>query len=472
MMRILLRLRRQAVCAALALGLAGAAVAGSPPALAGDGHAVLSWGDNTFYELGNGTTASSALYGGVSGLVSGAVQVAAGSEFALALMSDGTVWAWGYGGDGELGNGARAISGTPVQVTGLTGVVQVAAGCDHSLALLSDGTVWAWGSDSVGQLGDGGTGPYQLTAVEVTGMTGVTKISAGCGFSLALRSDGTVWGWGVNSSGELGNGTTAGSPVPVQVAGLSRVTDIAAGIDAALAKGTNGITSLSEIWAWGHNDSGQIGDGTLTDRLTPEQVTGIGTPFIAGIAAGNGYAVVLGTDGSVWGWGRDDLGQLGNAPTTSQVTRPIQTIGTGSGITQISAGQLHALALESNGTVLAWGDNSAGELGDGSTASATGPVQVTGLSGALQVSAEGRFSLAIGPPVFAVVPDLTGDTTAQASQALQAAGLVLGTVSTIVDYSCANIGTVMNQNPAAGSSAAFGSAVSVTIGKRPPRPCP
>jgi alpha-tubulin suppressor-like RCC1 family protein len=150
----------------------------------------------------------------------------------------------------------------------------------------------------------------------------------------------------------------------------------------------------------------------------------------------------------------------------------VQTIWMSSGITQLSAGQDHVLALRSNGTVLAWGGNSNGQLGDGGTARTSGPVQVSGLAGASQVSAGAQFSLAVARPALTTVPGLSSDTTAQAGQALQAVGLALGAVHTAVDHSCNNIGTVMSQNPAAGTAVSFGSAVSITIGQRPPSPCP
>jgi hypothetical protein len=131
------------------------------------------------------------------------------------------------------------------------------------------------------------------------------------------------------------------------------------------------------------------------------------------------------------------------------------------------------LALRADGTVLAWGSNGYGQLGNGSTAPVTGPVQVTGLADATQAAAGGEFSLAVHVPLpVPIVPDLTGDTTAQAGQALQGAGLVLGPVIKAVDNSCSNIGTVMRQKPLAGTTVSPGSAVSITIGTRPPHPCP
>jgi alpha-tubulin suppressor-like RCC1 family protein len=254
-------------------------------------------------------------------------------------------------------------------------------------------------------MGMGPLGPADyLTPAEVPGLTGVTKIAGGDGFSLALRSDGTVWAWGNNYYGDLGNGTTAASSVPVQVTGLSQVTSIAAGTNSALAIRTRGITTLKTVWAWGANDSGQLGDGTLTSHLTPEQVTGITAPSVTGISVGDKFAVALGSDGSVWAWGADAAGQLGNAPAASPVARPVETTGMDSGITQISAGANHVLALKSNGTVLAWGDNSQGELGTGSTASVTGAVLVPGLSGVTQVSAGTGSSLAIHPAPLVIRP--------------------------------------------------------------------
>jgi alpha-tubulin suppressor-like RCC1 family protein len=380
---------RLAGCTALTVGVAGVVTAAAATAQARvtgilvQTSVIASWGNNSNGELGDGTTTDRSRYGNISVLGNNVVQVSAGYYFGLALRGDGTVWAWGDNGSGQLGDGTTTSRTTPGQVPGLTGVTRVAAGQGFSLALRSDGTVWTWGGST-------------HTPVQVTGLTGVTKISAGSSFSLALRSDGTVWAWGANNHGQLGNGTAVSSSVPVKVTGLSHVTGIAAGYDAAIATLTNGISAVTSVWTWGGNGSGQLGDGTLTDHSTPERVTGIVPVYIAGVAAGLQTAAVLGTDGSVWSWGNDQAGQLGNAPSSSPVTRPVNTIAAGSGITQLSAGWSHMLALRSNGTALAWGYNGGGQLGIGSTAAVTGPVQVTGLTGATQVSAGGRgFSLAV-----------------------------------------------------------------------------
>ncbi len=239
--------RPRAVRALVLAGMAGTAAAAVPvPAQARvtgtifQSHVVASWGVNSYGQLGDGTTTSRSRYGDVNALGNAVVRAAAGFFHSLAVRSDGTVWAWGDNQYGQLGDGTRTNQSTPV-----------AAGYGHSLALRSDGTVWAWGSNTVGQVGSGVISFYQLTPVQVTGLTGVTKISAGATFSLALRSDGTVWAWGANQAGELGNGATANSPFPVKVAGLSQVTGISAGADASVATRTNGISAVTSVWTWG-----------------------------------------------------------------------------------------------------------------------------------------------------------------------------------------------------------------------------
>jgi alpha-tubulin suppressor-like RCC1 family protein len=472
-------LARLAGCTALTVGVAGTAAGASASAQArltatvSQPHVVASWGLNNTSQLGDGTTTSRSRYGDI-GAGNDVVQVAAGygspSGHGLAVRSGGTVWAWGANSFGQLGDGTTTSRSAPAQVPGLTGVTQVAGGCNHSLALRSDGTVWAWGGNGVGQLGRGTITDHEATPAQVTGLAGITKISAGCGFSLALRSDGTVWAWGYDNVGQLGNGSTATSAVPAKVAGLSHVTSISAGWDSSVATATNGISVVTSVWTWGSNDHGQLGDGTLAGHTTPERVTGLPV-YIAGASAGGKFAAVLGTDGTVWGWGFDGNGQLGNAPASTPVTRPVNTIGIGSGITQIAAGLVIMLALKSDGTALAWGDNSQGELGTGTTTNVTGPVRVTGLTGATQVAAGAASGFAVHVPL-PTVPDLSDDTTAQAGQVLQAAGLVLGTVTKVTDKYCNHLGTVMSQNPPAGTAVSPGSAVSITIGQSPPNGCP
>jgi alpha-tubulin suppressor-like RCC1 family protein len=300
------RLTSLAGAAAVTIGMACVAAGATGPAQAavaggrGQGPVIIpvsnqpviaSWGANGDGQLGNGTAGADVPQAGrVSVLSSGVVQVAAGPSWGLALRSDGTVWAWGAGISGNLGVPNVGFSTIPVQVPGLSNIIAVSAGINHGLALRSDGTVWARGGNQYGQLGNGTTSTSQPTPTQVTGLTGVTKISAGGLFSLALLSNGTVWSWGYNAGGELGNGTTANSSVPVPVSAasrinrLSRITSIAAGQDSSLAVSRNILLGTTSVLAWGANTAGQLGDGTHTAHATPEFVNGIGAPGIAGLA--------------------------------------------------------------------------------------------------------------------------------------------------------------------------------------------
>ena len=190
----------------------------------------------------------------------------------------------------------------------------------------------------------------------------MTQIAAGDGFGLALRSDGTVWGWGANRSGVLGAGVPVDtdSDVPVQVTGLSDVIQIAAGGTSAMAVRVQARRGsvVKTVWTWGNNSAGQLGDGTTTTSAAPVQVSGIDVPAVTAISAGGAFSMVLGSDGSVWGWGANSLGQLGTGTTASEL-RPVKIlIGA---VTAISAGQFHALVLLRGGTV-------AGEAGVGKSA--------------------------------------------------------------------------------------------------------
>ncbi len=386
---------RAAAGIAVVLGVAAGAAAVAAPARAQPvlqlppNSVAVSWGDNQNGQLGNGSVTGRTTYAGVSGLTSGVAQVSAGSyDNSMALTSGGAVWTWGL--SLALGTGSATNSTVPVQVPGLTGVTQISAGLGYDLALRSDGTVWAWGFNQTGQLGDGNTTTIpNSTPVQVTGLTGVTQIAAGNGFGLALRSDGTVWAWGWNNGGQLGDGTMTDSDVPVQVAGLTGVIQIAAGGSSAMAVRVQfrRTAFVRTVWTWGHNEQGQLGDGTTTDRTTPELVAGINAPSIAAISAGATFAMVLGSDGSVWDWGANAYGQLGNGTTTTAL-RPEKIWN--SGVIGIDAGGFHALALFYDGTVLAWGD---GLFGSGTRSLV--PVPVPGLTNVTQISAGDYYSLAV-----------------------------------------------------------------------------
>ncbi|GAA4591704.1 hypothetical protein GCM10023194_51660 [Planotetraspora phitsanulokensis] len=384
------------------------------PAAASSGTSTAyGWGYNFWGQVGAGSSeedTSSPV--AVSGL-SQVAQVSAGDYHSLAVRTDGTVWAWGDNTNGQLGNGTTSYSSVPVpaQVPGLTGVVQVAAGNQHSLALRSDGTVWAWGSNGFGQLGDGSKTWSRSTPVKVAGLTGVTQISAGYYHSLAVRSDGTVWAWGDNHSGQLGDGTETERATPVKVAGLTGVTQVAGGVGHSLAVRTNGT-----VVAWGSDSVGQLGDGSAgvnLERHTPVAVKGL-TKVIK-VDAGDAHSLAVRSDGTVAAWGYNYYRQLGDGTTTNRAT-PVTVPGL-TNVAQVSAGSYDSAALRSNGTVAAWGFNYLGhaQLADGTPVTQPddrqwrSPVYVPGLSSVTQISTGSSHTLVkVGPPVVTAKASISG----------------------------------------------------------------
>ena len=287
----------------------------------------------------------------------GAVALAGGAWHSLSLRADGTVWAWGWNAWGQLGDGTTTIRSTPVQVKGLTDVVAVAAGAYHSLALRSDGTVWAWGWNGVGQLGTGSTMDSPVP-MQVQGLSGVTAISAGFHHNLAVRPDGTVAAWGWNVLGQLGDGTTTDRWRPQAVPGLTGVTAVAGGALHSLALATDG-----RVRAWGLNNVAQLGTGDLVDRHTPAQVQSISD--IVSIASG-AFTITP--------WSRTAKCAPGaGTPSGSWATpRPAYTSGNLNvwnldDVASISSGWYHGLAIRHDGSVVTWGWNALGQLGDGTT---------------------------------------------------------------------------------------------------------
>ena len=447
-----------------------AVLAATGPALAvTSGAQVFGAGSNANGELGNGTTADSYTPVPATGLPGQVRQVAAAYFTSAALLADGTVWAWGADESGVLGNGATGGTvTTPQQVPGLSSVTQISLGVGDAYALRSDGTVWAWGYNNSGQLGIGNTlNIYQ--PVQVTGLTGITQVSAGTGYVLARRSDGTVWAWGANSAGELGDGTTANHLVPERIAGLTGITAVTASLSSFA------VRSDGTLFGWGDNSEGELGRGTTGGfSTTPAPVPGIsGVTQVA--TNGETTLAVAGSAGTVWAWGMNNCGQLGDGTTVSRST-PEQTAL--AGVTQAAIGiSAGAAAIRPDGTLLTWGCNGFGQLGDGSTHQFDLPVApLRSLSGVSQIAfgggLGGGYSLIAGSQAYSTVPSLAGLTTTAAGQRLQAANLVLGTVTPVVDNTCNSIGRVMGQNPAAGTVVTGGTAVAVTIGVRPSHPCP
>jgi alpha-tubulin suppressor-like RCC1 family protein len=372
---------------------------------------VSVWGWNAYGQLGDGSLTDAATPVQLSS-VSGVTAVAGGFYHSLALKSDGTVWAWGRNDHGQLGNGTNTSSDVPVQVTGLANVIAIAAGGDHSLALKNDGTVWTWGWNGNGQLGDGTLSDSSIP-VQVTGLAGIIAISGGGAHSLALANDGTLWAWGANGFGQLGDGTSTDSATPISI--LTDVTAIAAGDFHSLA-----LKSDSTVWSWGYNYYGQLGNGTFDvaapyGNATPSAVPGLGG--VTAIAAGYYHSLALKSDGTVWAWGFNLFGELGNstyttaAPFGSDVPVRVTAL---TGVAALAAGAYHSMALRSDGTVWAWGFNYYGQLGNSTApANSDSPVQVPGLAGVTSIAAGGSHSIALQAPP--TVNNLITEVTAATS---------------------------------------------------------
>ena len=341
-------------------------------ALASNG-TVWVWGRNAAGQLGTGVTNNLTVPSVAFGLFNG-VSIAGGYVHSLTLVSDSTVKAWGDNTAGQLGDFTTTNRATPGPVTNLTNIAMIVAGGAHSLALASNGVVWAWGANTSGQLGNGYIYSYSAMPAWVCFMadcvTNGIAIAAGYAHSLAQQADGTLWAWGDNTFGQLGNGTTNGSPMPVQVFGLSNIVAIAGGADHSLA-----LSSSGNVWAWGDNTFGQLGNGTTNSSALPVAVPGLSN--IIAIAGGGVHSLALEGNGVIWAWGDNTFGQLGNGTLGQSFTLPAAVIGWSNGIA-IAAGYSHSLAQRADGTLWAWGENLSGQLGNGTTFGSSVPTPVFG----------------------------------------------------------------------------------------------
>jgi alpha-tubulin suppressor-like RCC1 family protein len=341
---------------------------------------VTSWGAGIVGQLGNGTMTDSPTPTAVTDLLRGDVKkISAGgtsaeNSFALSLASSGgTVRSWGHNASGQLGNSTHAAQKVPVKVPALPPVKDIAAGGEHALAVDEHGQVYSWGDNAYGQLGNNRTGDSRSVPARVQGMPKVKQIAAGCDFSLALLENGKVYAWGRGIHGQLGNGKRETSSVPRLVAGLPKVSKIDAGCHHALA-----VTSAEEgeeagksvVKAWGYNIYGQLGNSSTASATTPVDVDWL--EGVADIEAGAWHNYARLSDGSVWGWGHNQYGQLLDDDETfdgevyrTNHTAPIE-IPQLRNLTKLAAGAFHGVALKDE-YVYTWGQNADGQLGNGNT---------------------------------------------------------------------------------------------------------
>jgi len=301
--------------------------------------------------------------------------VEAGWDNSFSIKTDGSLWAWGYNGYGQLGDGTTVDKLTPVKV--MDNVVSVSAGIWHTLAIKTDGSLWAWGANWYGQLGDG-TITRKSTPVKV--MDNVKSVSAGSQHTLAIKIDGSLWAWGYNKYGQLGNGTYTYWETPIKV--MDNVVSISAGGNHTLA-----IKTDDSLWAWGDNIYGQlgIGDGTIFDKNTPSKVM----DNVASVSAGTNHTLAIKTDGSLWAWGESSCGQLGIGTNTNKWA-PVKVM---ENVVSVSAGGHHTLAIKNDGSLWVWGNNWYGQLGDGTVTIKFKPIKI--MDNVVSISAGSYHTLAI-----------------------------------------------------------------------------
>jgi alpha-tubulin suppressor-like RCC1 family protein len=335
-----------------------------------DTRPLTCWGYNTEGQLGIGTTTNSKVPVAVAGLDLGVRAVSAGEGPTCVVTTAGGVKCWGQNAAGQLGNGTTTSSASPVDVAGLaSGVTAVSSGVDHACALSGDGTVRCWGSNTAGQLGDGTT-TDSARPVEVTGLgSGAIAVTAGFGTTCAVTTEGAAKCWGSNVSGRLGNGGTSDSKVPVGVKKLG------SGVVAIDANGGHAcaVTERGAALCWGSNRVGQLGDGTTDDSDVPVEVKGLASGVTA-ISAGSGHTCALTETGAVKCWGFNEAGGLGNGRTKDSDV-PVDVDGLDGGVIAITAGNAHSCALTES-AVKCWGYNGYGGLGNDSTTNSPRPVDV------------------------------------------------------------------------------------------------
>jgi alpha-tubulin suppressor-like RCC1 family protein len=332
--------------------------------------AVKCWGRNTYSQLGDGTTNNSSVPVAASRL-SGKFKNIAGAYAGsmCALKEDGTVWCWGLGTSGQLGNGASVNSSDAVQVSGLTNVTTISGGYNHFCAIKTDGSMWCWGSGyGIGN----GVATNRNVPVQVPGMgSGVISMATGNGFSCASKNDGSAWCWGSNGNGRLGDGTNSQRLNPVPVSGLRDVIAMTGGYDHACATKYD-----KTVVCWGSAQSGQLGNNVTTgDFFTPQTVIGLTDTYY--LTTGDHHSCAIKTDRTVVCWGSNSQGQLGDGTNTSRsAPMPVPGMNNVSSITTI--GYQHTCASKSDGSVWCWGANGSGQLGNNTTTGSKSPVRVSG----------------------------------------------------------------------------------------------
>ena len=337
--------------------------------------ALWLWGENASGKLGDNTITTrlspvQTVTGGNNWK-----QVAGGNNHTAAIKTDGTLWTWGSNSTGQLGDNTITTRSSPVQtVAGGTNWKQAACGTFFNAAVKTDGTLWTWGRNVAGQLGDN-TGANRSSPVQtIAGGTNWSQVACGYTHTAAIKTDGTLWTWGSNANGRLGDNTTFDRSSPVQtITGGTNWSQVACGYRHTAAVKTDGT-----LWLWGHGSNGKLGDGTSVDRSSPVQTITGGTNW-SQVAGGYNHTGAVKTDGTLWLWGSNAFGILGDNTGTGKIS-PVQTIARGTTWKQVECMKwglttAATAAVKTDGTLWTWGRNSSGQLGDNTVTTRSSPVQ-------------------------------------------------------------------------------------------------
>ena len=332
--------------------------------------ALFSWGSNNQGQLGQNNTTQYSSPVQIPGTTWSSVS---GRNNTFAIKTDGTLWSWGYNSAGRLGQNNTSPCSSPIQIPGTTWR-SISSGSYHALATKTDGTLWAWGFGGgglgAGQLGQNNTTSYS-SPVQIPGTTWSSAVSSDFYMSVATKTDRTLWVWGSNWNGQLGNSysyaSLIGASSPIQIPGTTWNL-ISAGRGHTLATKTDGT-----LWAWGGNVQGQLGLNDTTVYSSPRQIPGTTWSFIN--VADSNFTFATKNDGTLWAWGVNIFGNLGQNNLTDR-SSPVQIPGTT--WNNIGSGSNYALATKTDGTLWAWGSNSSGQLGQSNTTQYSSPVQIPG----------------------------------------------------------------------------------------------
>jgi alpha-tubulin suppressor-like RCC1 family protein len=362
------------------------------------GDTLWTWGSNNG-QLGDNTTTNRSTpvttFAGGTNWKQVAGGGAGGGEYTAAIKTDGTLWTWGRNSYAQLGDNTLTNKITPVTTfAGGTNWKQVAGGNSHIAAIKTDGTLWTWGNNSFGQLGDNTLNSRLTPVTTFAGGTNWKQVAGGRYYTAAIKTDGTLWTWGDNSNGQLGDNTTTSRSTPVTTfVGGTNWKQVAGGYSHTAAIKTDGT-----LWTWGNNGNAQLGDNTSTNRSTPVTTFVGGTNWkqVAG-GGGNafsGHTASIKTDGTLWTWGSNIIGQLGDNTTTNRST-PVTTFAGGTNWKQVAGGLYHTSAIKTDGTLWTWGNNS-GQLGNNTSTSRNTPVTTfAGGTNWKQVACGGNHTAAI-----------------------------------------------------------------------------